>query len=308
MIKMEHVTKYLGGTPVLEDIELEIADGEVCSVIGLNGSGKTTLVKLLCGIISSDKGMIHVQGTQKVREYKQYISLLLSDTRNLYWKMTVKENIEFCLALRGQKCKENKKKVADLLKRFSLDDTGKNTVQELSRGMQQKLALAIALSDDAPIMILDEPTLGLDTCGVDTLCSVIQELKSCGKTFIIVSHDFNFLLRVTDNICYLKRGKMVKKFGLKEIKSFCQGKQLEISVKHEYREKLKQINIDAEETYTEGIDTYGFTVDGIDETIRILSEFQRRGIEIESFQYRETEIKFITSQLEKLLVESNHVC
>ena len=101
---------------------------------------------------------------------------------------------------------------------------------------------------------------------------------------------------------------MVKKFGLKEIKSFCQGKQLEISVKHEYREKLKQINIDAEETYTEGIDTYGFTVDGIDETIRILSEFQRRGIEIESFQYREPEIKFITSQIEKLLVESNHVC
>lgn len=149
----------------VNDVSFDVHKGEVLGLLGPNGAGKTSTIKMICGLLKPDEGSIHINGLDiqknRLRSLK-HISAVLEGNRNLYWRLTVRENLEYFAGNRGQSRKEVAPQIEKLLQQFNLKEKEHELVQGLSRGMQQKLAIAVALLANTDVILLDEPTLGLD--------------------------------------------------------------------------------------------------------------------------------------------------
>lgn len=197
----------------VNNVQFNVYKGEILGLLGPNGAGKTTTIKLICGLLYPDCGEIRIKGipnTQNRLASLQHISAVLEGNRNLYWRLTVRENLEYFAGNRGRSRKEVKKEVDELLQMFHLEDKEKELVNRLSRGMQQKLAIAVAMLANTEVMLLDEPTLGLD---VQTGLEVREILKSIVKhhqrTIIISSHDMDVIQDICDRTVIISQGTVV---------------------------------------------------------------------------------------------------
>src|SRR5690625_919904 len=162
--------KRRGGEVVkaVDGVSFEVAKGEVLGLLGPNGAGKTTTIKMICGLIRPDSGRVSVLGIDNRHDRQKalrHISAVLEGNRNLYWRLTVRENMEYFAGNRGRSRRAVKGRIDDLLGSFDLKGKENELVNSLSRGMQQKLAIAVAMLADTEVLLLDEPTLGL---GVET--------------------------------------------------------------------------------------------------------------------------------------------
>ncbi|RPF50586.1 ABC transporter ATP-binding protein [Aquisalibacillus elongatus] len=197
----------------VDSVSFDVYRGEILGLLGPNGAGKTTTIKSICGLLVPNGGSVHINGYDSNKQRLKalnYISAVLEGNRNIYWRLTVRENLEYFAGNRGVNRRHIQDKIDELLAFFDLKKKETELVSSLSRGMQQKLAIAVALLADTDVLLLDEPTLGLD---VETSYEVRDLLKKIveqqGKTIIISSHDMPVVQDVCDRTVIINGGKVV---------------------------------------------------------------------------------------------------
>lgn len=172
-IEVNNLNKKFGDFVALNNINLEIKKNTIVSIVGPNGSGKTTLVKCLSTLLLFDDGEIEFLGEKfeynKYKNFRKRISVLLDSSRSLYFNLTVMQNIQYFLEIKGTNFKDKKDIINYYINEFSLEQHTDKLISSLSRGMQQKTALIIALTQNSDLLILDEPNLGLDLNSLSTL-------------------------------------------------------------------------------------------------------------------------------------------
>ncbi|WP_042224883.1 ABC transporter ATP-binding protein [Oceanobacillus manasiensis] len=197
----------------VNDISFSVRRGEILGLLGPNGAGKTSTIKMICGLLKPDEGTIIINGINnqdKRLKALRHISSVLEGNRNLYWRLTVRENLDYFAGNRGVSRKEAKAQIEDLLTKFNLKHKENELVNRLSRGMQQKLAIAVAMLADSDVILLDEPTLGLD---VETGYEVRELLrgivKDYNRTIIISSHDMDVIQDLCERTVIINNGAIV---------------------------------------------------------------------------------------------------
>lgn len=196
----------------LNDVSLQIKQGEVHGLLGPNGAGKTTLVKVLSTILLPSSGEVKVLGHNVVTEPKKVravIGLLLGGDKGLYGKLTARQNLEYWAALYDVALHETSNRVDRLIERVGLTGKADSKAETFSRGMKQRLHLARAMISNAPILFFDEPTLGMDPIAARDFRKLIAELKSEGKTLLIATHDMSEAEIVCDRVTLIDKGKIL---------------------------------------------------------------------------------------------------
>lgn len=215
MIHIENLYKKFGKNPVLSGLELTINKGGIFAVLGPNGSGKTTLIKCILGMVVPDKGNISVLGKtiKKSWKYRQEIDYL-PQIANFPGNLRVKELIRMIKDLRQKPCTEEK-----LIELFTLEPFLEKKLSTLSGGTKQKVNIVLTFMFDSPLLILDEPTTGLDPVSLIRLKELIRLEKQKGKTILITSHIMQFVEEMADEIVYLLEGKIYFRGSMEALKT-----------------------------------------------------------------------------------------
>lgn len=197
----------------VNDVSFLVNQGEILGLLGPNGAGKTSTIKMICGLLIPDSGSITIDGVDTQSHRLQTlgkISAVLEGNRNLYWRLTVRENLEYFAGNRGISRKQVAKRIDELLVEFNLKDKEKELVNRLSRGMQQKLAIAVAMLADSDVILLDEPTLGLDVeAGYEIRELLKRIVKEQNRTIIISSHDMSVVQDLCERTVIINQGKLI---------------------------------------------------------------------------------------------------
>lgn len=195
----------------VRQVSLGIDAGEVLAFLGPNGAGKTTTIKMLAGLIVPDAGWVRIAGRDPNRDPRALRSLgaVLEGNRNLYWRLTPPENLEYFGVLRGLSRRLARQRGGELLERFGLADKRKTVTQSLSRGMQQKLAIAVSLIHDPQLLLLDEPTLGLDVEATQTVKTLIREIAAEGRAILLTTHQLDIAEALSHRVAIINQGAIV---------------------------------------------------------------------------------------------------
>ncbi|ALX50333.1 ABC transporter ATP-binding protein [Lentibacillus amyloliquefaciens] len=197
----------------VSDVSFEVGKGEIVGLLGPNGAGKTTTIKMICGLLVQDQGAVTINGFDSIKDRDKalrHISAVLEGNRNLYWRLTVFENLVYFAGNRGVPKKEIRQKVEELLSLFQLQDKKDELVNNLSRGMQQKLAVSVAMLADTEVVLLDEPTLGLDVeTGYEVRDLLRKIAREQGKTIIISTHDMPVVQDLCERTIIINAGKVI---------------------------------------------------------------------------------------------------
>lgn len=225
-IELHNISKVYrkrGKTPVVavKEINLSIETGQVVGFLGPNGAGKTTTIKMMCGLIVPSSGHIllndidvHASRGAAMRE----VGAVLEGTRNIYWRLTAWQNLMYFGRLKGMNGKDLRANAARLLKELDLWERRHDATREFSRGMQQKVAIACALVADPPIVLLDEPTLGLDVQAARTVKEWVKKLgREQGKTVILTTHHLAMAQEVCDRVVIVRKGEIVADHKVQEL-------------------------------------------------------------------------------------------
>ncbi|WP_083613462.1 ABC transporter ATP-binding protein [Paenibacillus sp. P46E] len=188
VIAVTHVHRVFGSREVLKDISLQVEQAETFGILGPSGSGKTTLVKLLTGIDEVTSGEVKVLGTRvpKLSLLQQIGYMAQSDA--LYTELSAKENLEFFASLYGLKGGNRVRRIADVMEIVNLQEHLRKRVDQYSGGMKRRLSLAIALLHEPPLLILDEPTVGIDPVLRQSIWKELRALNGKGTTIVLTTH------------------------------------------------------------------------------------------------------------------------
>ena len=216
VLYVDQLSKTYSSLIAVNKISFEVNRGEVFGLLGPNGAGKTTTIRMLMDIIAPDSGTALVLG-QKPGAMRHRIGYL-PEERGLYRGLKVRETLVYLGQLKGMDKKEAEKKSDEWLARVDLKDWGKNKIQELSRGMQQKVQLIASVLHDPDLIILDEPFQGLDPVNVEAVRSIIRGLRDAGKTVVLSAHEMSQVEVLCERIALINRGQIVLYGNLNEIK------------------------------------------------------------------------------------------
>ena len=210
MVKVENVTKKYGNYIAVDNMSFEIKEGEIVGFLGANGAGKTTTMSMITGFIEPSSGHIEINGydvSEKPRKAKKEIGYM-PETTPLYYELTPKEFIKYMAELKGVSRKKLKEEVERVIKAVNIEDVQNKLIRNLSRGYKQRVSLAGALVGNPKVLILDEPTVGLDPKQVTQIRSLI---KSLGKdhTVILSSHILSEVSQICEKVIIINKGKLV---------------------------------------------------------------------------------------------------
>jgi len=213
MIRTEGLYKSFGKQEVLKGLDLEFEKGSTTAILGPNGSGKTTLIKCILGMVIPTKGSIFVNDTAVRREwrYREQIGYM-PQIANFPANLRVKELIRMIDDLRNGQGKDK-----PLIELFGLDDMLNKRLGDLSGGTRQKVNAVLALMFDSPIIIMDEPTTGLDPVALIKLKDLISNYQKEGRTIMITTHIMSFVEEMADNVVFLLEGKVYFHGPLKDL-------------------------------------------------------------------------------------------
>lgn len=219
MLKIKKLQKTFGKYHALSDLKLEVPRGSLFGFVGPNGAGKTTTIKIICGLLMADSGTVEIDGCDICRETAQVKGMIgyVPDYFGVYDNLKVSEYMEFfasCYGLDGLKART---RIMTLLEQVGLEDRTDFYVDGLSRGMKQRLCLARALIHDPQLLILDEPTSGMDSRSRFDFKEIIRELHQQGKTILISSHLLSELSEVCTDLGIIDEGHMVLSGNMQEI-------------------------------------------------------------------------------------------
>jgi len=196
----------------VDGVSLNIHRGEIFGLLGPNGAGKSTTIRMLCTLLEPTGGTAQVNGFDILKQadlVRQNLGTVLAGERSIYWKLTARENLEYFAALYHVPADVAKKRVKDLLARMELTNRADELVEKYSTGMRQRVAISKALVANPPILLLDEPTLGLDPQAARNLRELIATLKEEGHTILLTTHYMEEADQLSDRIGIIDQGKIV---------------------------------------------------------------------------------------------------
>ncbi|MCK0162137.1 ABC transporter ATP-binding protein [Allomuricauda sp. F6463D] len=213
MIEIDNLHKKFGKNEVLKGVDLTIDEGRIYAILGPNGSGKTTLIKSILGMVIPDKGNISVLDKPIKKEWKYRKKIdYLPQIANFPPNIKVKELIHMIKDLRNSASAEK-----ELIQLFGLEPFLSKKLSTLSGGTKQKVNIVLTFMFDSPLIILDEPTTGLDPRALIRLKELIQKEKALGKTILITTHIMQFVEEMADEILYLLEGEIYFKGSIKKL-------------------------------------------------------------------------------------------
>ena len=211
MIEVSHLSKKYGTRPAIEDLSFTVGDGQIFGLLGPNGAGKSTIMNILTGYLAPTSGEVKVAGFSLPEEAQQAKACVgyLPEQPPLYPEMTVQEYLDFAAELKGDKKKaERKEQVLKAARRTGLEDVLPRLIRSLSKGYRQRVGIAQALLGSPKLIILDEPTVGLDPAQVIGIRKLIQELGRT-NTVILSSHILSEVQAVCSQVLILSKGRLV---------------------------------------------------------------------------------------------------
>jgi ABC-2 type transport system ATP-binding protein len=218
VLKIEHISKSFGDKNAVDDFSLAVPEGSIYGLLGPNGAGKTTTIRMVMNIIAPDAGQIEVMGEELNDAIKDRIGFL-PEERGLYQKMVVFDVLHYLGEIKSMPRAAIKASIEDWLGRVKLEDCISKKVEELSKGMQQKLQFASTLIHNPNLIILDEPFSGLDPVNMDLVKDIILDEKHKGHTIIFSTHIMEQAEKLCDYICLINKGAKVLDGRLFAIKS-----------------------------------------------------------------------------------------
>ena len=226
MIEVSHLTKQYGNHLAVDDVSFTVADGQICGLLGPNGAGKSTIMNILTGYLSATSGQVRVAGHPLPEEADAAKACVgyLPEQPPLYPEMTVQEYLTFAAELKGVKKAERKEQVCRAARRTGLEAVLPRLIRSLSKGYKQRVGIAQALLGSPRLIILDEPTVGLDPAQVIEIRKLIRELGRA-HTVILSSHILSEVQAVCQQILILSKGHLAAAGSLEELTA--DGKSLE---------------------------------------------------------------------------------
>ena len=228
MIEIKNLTKKFGKLVVLDGLDLDIKSGGIFAVLGPNGSGKTTLIKSILGMVIPNSGEITIDNTSVLKqwEYRNEINYL-PQIANFPANLTVVELIEMVKNLRPKKSNEN-----ELITLFGLTPFLNQKLGNLSGGTKQKVNIVLTFMFDSSLIILDEPTNGLDPISLIHLKEIIKQEKEKGKTLLITTHIMSLVEEIADEIVFLLDGKIYFRGSVADLKNQTNQTNIEHAIAH----------------------------------------------------------------------------
>ena len=247
VLKVEHLRKtYKSGesaVTAVDDVSFEVDSGTIVGLLGHNGAGKTTIIKMILGTVSPTGGSVSIAG-KNVRENQraayEHVAAVLEGARNIYWRLTARENLEFFARLGGNVPSEQRERHDVLLRQLGIDDRADTTVNEFSRGMKQKVSLATMLARQPEILFLDEPTLGLDVESSLTLRQEIQRLVTENNmTVFVSSHDMDLIEELCDRVIVLNEGEVIADDSVDVLLDLIESHDLQLTIEGQLPEGFR---------------------------------------------------------------------
>jgi len=217
-VELRGIHKSYDNFVAVDHLSLNIREGSVYGLLGPNGAGKTSSIRMMIGITIPDEGEVRLFGERFHRAQLQRVGYL-PEERGLYKRMKVMDHLVFLGRLHGLSAEESRRRALMWCERMQLSDWVQKKVDELSKGMQQKIQFIAALLHDPDLLILDEPFSGLDPSNAVMLKDVMVELNKAGKTILFSTHRMDQVERLCDSICLIDRGRSVLEGDLKKIKA-----------------------------------------------------------------------------------------
>jgi ABC-2 type transport system ATP-binding protein len=217
ILELRNVRKAYGDFVAVDGVSLAVPAGSIYGLLGPNGAGKTTTIRMIMDITPQDSGEIHVFGHPRTADDLRRIGYL-PEERGLYRKMTVLDQLLFLAEIRGLKRARVLPDIQRWLERVNLAQWAKKKVEELSKGMQQKVQLIGTVLHQPDLLILDEPFSGLDPINQELFRDLLGEYRQQGKSVVLSTHGMELAERMCDHICLINRGRAVLDGNLKEIK------------------------------------------------------------------------------------------
>jgi ABC-2 type transport system ATP-binding protein len=211
MVNVKNLKKTYGSLTAVNDISFDIRKGEIFGLLGPNGAGKTSTINMIIGLSRPTAGEIILDGIDVKKETKkaQAIIGVVPDESNLYNEMDGFDNLCFSAALYGMRKEERESKARQLLSRFKLDTAGKRPFKAYSKGMRRKLTIAAALIHSPKVLVLDEPTTGIDVESSRQIREMIVGLKEQGTTTLLTTHYIEEAERICDRVAFMAEGQIV---------------------------------------------------------------------------------------------------
>ena len=212
MIEFREVSKIFKKTKAVDTITLTIPKGKTVALIGANGSGKTTMMRMISTLIEPTKGKIYVNGfqtTKNVTEVRKQIGLMLGGDAALMKRFSARENILFYANMQGMEKEQAEKRIKQLSALLNMNAYLDKRVETFSRGMRQKVLLAQTLVHDPAVLLLDEPSTGLDIFATMEIQNIIKQCNALGKTILISSHNMSEVTALCNYFIMIHKGKLL---------------------------------------------------------------------------------------------------
>lgn len=236
MITVRDLKKTFGNRAVLNKLSFLIGDNDIYGLLGPNGAGKTTTINIFCNLLDADAGEILIN-EQPVSEATKHLVGIVPQEISLYQDLTCRENLSFFAKIYGLKSTEIRQRVKALIEMFKLADYENTKISDLSGGWRRRTNIAVALVHSPSILILDEPTAGLDIEARYELWEIIKELKNSGVSILLTTHQLEEAERLCSRIGILQNGRIAAEGSLDELRNLVPAKRLAL-IETEDQQKL----------------------------------------------------------------------
>jgi ABC-2 type transport system ATP-binding protein len=242
-IEINSLTKNFGSFVAVDNISMQVREGEFMGLLGPNGAGKTTILKVLSGMIKPTAGNVIVNGYDCREHHKAMMTVgCVIETPECYPNFTPVEMLRYIGSIRGIGRRDIDERIRQVLEEVSMEGWYNEKIGKFSKGMKQRIALAQALLPDPDILILDEPTSGLDPRGMVEVREILKTLKSKGKTMLMSTHLLNEVSEICDSVTMIRQGRLVVSGNVKELLSRKEG---DVEIEMQTRNIITKDSIDA---------------------------------------------------------------
>lgn len=214
-VMFDRVHKRIGGQTIIREISLEVERGMTVALCGGNGAGKSTLLRMLAGVLKPTSGTIRIDGLEQRIDRLKYNRLFgyMPDDYNFTYPLSARETLRFWARLKGQ----DAARVEQLMEMVGLEHAGSKPVSAFSKGMRQRVLFAQAMLDDPPLIIMDEPTNGLDPYWIESFVRLVRQASASGKTVLFSTHMLHVAEALADRIVFLQGGQIIRQLDREQL-------------------------------------------------------------------------------------------
>jgi ABC-2 type transport system ATP-binding protein len=298
-VSLDSVTKSYSekeADRAVDGVSLDIESGSVVGILGPNGAGKTTLIKSILGVITPDDGTVHILGDRAdklgKRRYR-YVSAMLEGARNIYWRMSLRENIRYFTGLQGIHPNNVREENIKLISRFGMTEKADEPVRNFSRGEKQRASLACVLAQRTPLTFLDEPTLGLDVQAAETLRSELRELTADDdRTVILNSHNMDVVEELCDRVVVLKNGRVIADGSVSSLIEAFDTQTYEIRLSEPVSDRARTVIAETATVSWYGDDKrFEATVGSSAKLYRLMDQLETEGLEVAEIETQDPDLE-----------------